>query len=104
MAIEINGLPITVLKNPKDGPQVDASRNKSGPAQEETSQSAASDTVTLTDTAARLRDLGNALSALPASDTQRVAEVKKAVEDGTYKVDAGRVAHKMIELEKLLNA
>ena len=104
MPIEINGLPITVLKNPKEGAQVDVNRNKSGPAQEETGKPAASDTVTLTDTAARLRDLGNTLSALPVSDTQRVEEVKKAVEDGTYTVDAGRVAHKMIELEKLLNS
>ena len=104
MPIEINGLPITVLKNPKEGPQVDAGRNKSAPAQEETGKPAASDTVTLTDTAARLRDLGNSLSALPVSDTQRVVEVKKAVEDGAYEVDAGRVAHKMIELEKLLKS
>lgn len=104
MPIEINGLPITVLKNPKEGPQVDAGRKKSGPAQEDPGKPAASDTVTLTDTAARLRDLGNTLSALPVTDTQRVEEVKKAVDDGTYKVDAGRVAHKMIELEKLLNS
>ena len=104
MPIEINGLPITVLKNPKEGPQVDAGRNKSGPAQEETGKPVSSDTVTLTDTAARLRDLGNSLSALPVTDAQRVGEVKHAVEDGTYTVDAGRVAHKMIELEKLLNS
>lgn len=104
MPIEINGLPITVLKNPKEGPQVDAGRNKTAPAPEETGRPASSDTVTLTDTAARLRDLGNSLSALPVSDTQRVEEVKKTVEDGTYKVDAGRVANKIIELEKLLKS
>ncbi len=104
MPIVINGLPITVLKNPKDGPQVDAGRNQSGQAQGETAKPVSSDTVTLTDTAARLRDLGNTLSALPVTDTQRVAEVKKAIEEGAYKVDAGRVARKMIELEKLLNS
>ncbi|MBI3345372.1 MAG: flagellar biosynthesis anti-sigma factor FlgM [Gammaproteobacteria bacterium] len=104
MPIEINGLPITVLKNPKDGPQVDTGRNKPAPAQEETGKPASSDTVTLTDTAARLRALGNTLSALPVTDTQRVEGVKKAIEDGDYTVDAGRVAQKMIEFEKLLKS
>ena len=104
MPIEINGLPITVLKNPKEGPQVTTGHSKSGPAQEETAKPASSDTVTLTSTAARLRDLGNSLSALPVTDAQRVAEVKQAVENGTYKIDAGRVADKMIALEKLLKS
>lgn len=102
MPIEINGLPITVLKNPKDGPQIN--RDKANVAQEETGKPASSDTVTLTETAARLRDLGNSLSALPITDTQRVEAVKKAIEDGDYKVDAGRVANKMIEFEKLLTS
>ena len=104
MPIEINGLPITVLKNSKEGPQVDAGRNKSAPAQEETGKPAASDTITLTDTAARLRDLGNSLSALPVTDSQRVETIKKSVEDGSYKIDAERVATKLIELEKLLKS
>lgn len=104
MPIEINGLPITVLKNPKEGPQVEIGRNKPGTTQEETGKSASSDTVTLTDTAARLRALGNTLSTLPVTDTQRVEGVKKAIEDGNYTVDAGRVAQKMIEFEKLLKS
>jgi negative regulator of flagellin synthesis FlgM len=104
MPIEINGLSITVLKNPKEGPQVDIGCNKLTPAQEETGKPSSSDTVTLTDTAARLRALGNTLSALPVTDTQRVEGVKKAIEDGDYTVDAGRVAQKMIEFEKLLKS
>ena len=100
MPIEINGLPITVLKNPKDGPQIN--RDKANVTQEDTGKPASSDTVTLTGGAARLRDLGNSLSALPVTDTQRVDAVKQAIEDGNFKVDAGRVADKMIEFEKLL--
>jgi len=104
MPIEINGLPITVLKNPKEGPHVDVGRSKPAPTQEETGKPTSSDTVTLTDTAARLRALGNTLSTLPVTDTQRVEGVKKAIEDGNYTVDAGRVAQKMIEFEKLLKS
>ena len=104
MPIEINVLPVTVLKNPREGSQVEVGRNKSAPAKEDTAKPAPSDTVTLTDTAARLRDLKESLSALPVTDSQRVETIKKSVDDGTYKIDAGRVATKLIELEKLLKS
>lgn len=104
MPIEINGLPITVLKNPKGGSQVDVERKQSSSVQDETGKSVSSDTVTLTDTAARLRALGNTLSTLPVTDTQRVEGIKKAIEHSDYTVDAGRVAQKMIEFEKLLKS
>jgi len=56
------------------------------------------DQVRLTESA---RAIGAATKAADAPiDTQRVERVKQAIADGTYKVDAQRIADRLIALEK----
>ena len=64
---------------------------------------AAADAVSFTETAAKLRDLESTLRTVPVVDTERVDAVKKAVDEGTYKVDHARVADKMMKFEGLLD-
>ena len=61
---------------------------------------AASDSVVLTDSAKKLRKLAEKLRDEPAVDESRVAELKSAVNDGSYKVDGYRVAGSMLDFEK----
>jgi len=68
-----------------------AGRAPASPAQSD-------DRVQLTESA---RAMGAAASSTDAPvDTQRVQRIRQAIADGTYKVDAQRVAESLINLEK----
>lgn len=62
----------------------------------------ATDRVTLTDSARQLQRLAEAVAAAPDFDPARVAALKAAVDRGEYRPDAGRVADRMIALEREL--
>lgn len=61
-----------------------------------------SDSVTLTDAAARLQKLEAALADHPVVDEQRVADIRQALADGTYRADPERIADKLLALEREL--
>lgn len=60
------------------------------------------DTVELTSGAQLLERLEKSLDALPAVDSQRVSEVKTAIENGHYQIDADAIADAMIRFERSL--
>lgn len=49
-----------------------------------------------------LREMTKAVADIPVVDAQRVALVRKALLEGSYKVDPERVAGKLIQFEKTL--
>jgi negative regulator of flagellin synthesis FlgM len=59
-----------------------------------------SDSVSLTDAAARLQKLEAALANQPVVDKQRVEEIRQALAEGSYQTDPERVAAKLLELER----
>jgi negative regulator of flagellin synthesis FlgM len=61
--------------------------------------SSTADTVTFTGPALALQKLSEAVAKAPVVNTQKVASVKQSVQNGTYQVDAGRVADKLLEFE-----
>lgn len=65
---------------------------------------ASSDTVELTSSAKLLERLDKTLAALPVVDSNRVAAVKQAIENGDYEIDADAIADAMIRLEQSLGA
>ena len=58
------------------------------------------DTLTLTDSARSLLKIEEAVAKAPVVDAQKVAAVKQAISSGTYKIDAGRVAGKLLKFER----
>ena len=60
------------------------------------------DRVTLTSEARNMIDLEARLAAMPEVDLQRVAEIRTAIENGSYPVDAHAVADKLIAAQKEL--
>ncbi len=63
------------------------------------------DKVSLTSTAARLKDIEQRLAASQTPiDDKRVKQVKSAINNGEYNVDADRVANKMINFESSLHS
>ena len=90
------------------GPQnlnaVDAGvRKLGGSAPSAVAESAqASDVVTLTDLAARLQRLTEAVAQLPDVDQARVAELKNSIESGDYRIDDRQIADKLTAFEAQL--
>ena len=67
-----------------------------------TPAAAASDSVSLTDNAARLQHLGELLAGAPEIDRARVEQLRQSISDGHYKMDTVHVADKLIALERTL--
>ena len=49
--------------------------------------------------ASRLRAMADRLAAMPEVDHERVAAIKQAIADGSYKVDPRGIAEKLMEFE-----
>ncbi len=62
---------------------------------------ASEDTVKISATAQALQNAQAQLDTQPEVDSDRVAELKKAIESGEYQVDAQRVAGRMLQFDKL---
>ena len=106
MSIEINGLPPSIPPGAGDGSKVDGTQGRQdapAPAEGKPNESSQSgDKVSLTNTAHQLTELTEQVKGLPVVDTQRVEAVRAAVQSGTYEIDAGRVADKLVGLEQAL--
>lgn len=76
--------------------------NATAGASSEAGKAKSGDTVSLTGAAQHLRHLELSLAQQPVVDTQRVEATKRAIDNGTYQIDPGRIASKMIALERAL--
>ncbi|MDT8404496.1 flagellar biosynthesis anti-sigma factor FlgM [Sulfuriflexus sp.] len=105
MAIEITGQNGNgkILSSRTERPEGNVSRDEATAAQQETGRSSTADTVSLTNTSAQLRSLENTLAELPVVDSQRVESIKQALADGSYEIDAQRIADKLISFESSLS-
>lgn len=99
----ITGIQVSQAQQRTESAQVQVGRTEPTPQQATTGRPSTVDTVSLTDTAARLRGLENTLAKLPVVDTQRVEEVSRSLANGTFELDPERVARKMLALEKEIN-
>jgi negative regulator of flagellin synthesis FlgM len=75
---------------------------RSGDATKPSGGAASGDSVTLTDSAMRLQRLAQAVADSPVADTNRIASVKDALNRGEYRVNAERVADKILQAEREL--
>lgn len=63
------------------------------------SVSTSGEAVHLSPEAQQLQKIGDTLRDQPTVNSARVAELKQAIADGSYKVDADRVASKLLDFE-----
>jgi negative regulator of flagellin synthesis FlgM len=101
MSIEINSGSPAKAASSTDDSQVKKTLEQPS-AQQESGKSSTTDTVSLSDSAVKLGKLENTVAATPVVDTQRVEQVKQAIEDGSYTVDPARVAEKLMQFESIL--
>jgi negative regulator of flagellin synthesis FlgM len=103
MSIDINGISSSRVHVPPDESQV-KQQIEQQPANTETGKSSTADTVSISDNAAQLGKLGNTVDTAPVVDMQRVEQVKQAISDGTYEVDATKIADKLMQFESILKS
>lgn len=65
-----------------------------------TAKTAGAEGVKITDSARQLAALEQAIRALPTVDDAKVAEIRNAIESGTYEVSPERIADKLLRWEK----
>lgn len=65
------------------------------------STSASLDKVTITQTFSQITSLEQKARNVEIDNSSRIAELKAAIQDGSYKVDAERVAEKLMQTEAL---
>jgi len=78
-------------------------KNKAGSSGEKSEKTAAkSDTVLISDTAKRIQEAKKQLDSIPDIREDKVAQLKNQIKNGTYEINAEKIAGKMIK-EGLLN-
>jgi negative regulator of flagellin synthesis FlgM len=65
-------------------------------------QTEQTDSVMFTAVAQEIKKTLDASSSATLIDVERVAEIKKAIADGTYQIDAEKIAEKMMQHEQLM--
>jgi negative regulator of flagellin synthesis FlgM len=101
VATKISGYPapepLTPLKGSSTG---SVAADKAHPdASGTNAPSQTGDHVTLTSTAQSLQKLSEAIAQTPVVNASKVASIKQSVNGGTYQIDSGRVADKLLQFE-----
>ena len=71
-------------------------------AEQKEQQQAKADTVALSNAAKNIQEAQKQLEAVPDVREDKVAELKEQIENGTYEIDAEKIADKMLK-DSLLN-
>lgn len=88
-------------------PQTRSNESVTPPAQETTKNSSApasqanTDKVTLTQVFSQVSNLEQKAQSVDIDNSARISELKSAIQDGSYQVDAERVADKLMQTEAL---
>ena len=96
MNSKITGLP------PAQVPPVASGKAHKAPAAGDGAQSVQAESLALSDSARALHAAEQSHAAQPAVDAARVERVRQALAAGTYKVDAGRIADRLLTAEHQL--
>lgn len=105
MAIDLSGLS-SINAGTRSKVGTSATNERSEPSGSQTTATtpppSQPETVKLSDQAQTLSKLEEKVSQLPDIDEGRVASIRQAIDDGTFSIDAERIASKLTSLESSL--
>lgn len=104
MAVNFSGIgnnPVNSPKTTTDKAPDSKGGNQPAPAEQSRGQAPAArgENVNLSKQATELRQMDEKLETYPEVDDSRVEQIRAALADGSYKVDAEKVAQKMLEMD-----
>jgi negative regulator of flagellin synthesis FlgM len=104
MTNEINGFRLRTLETPDSRAGKDTAKTRAADAgaSPAAGPSAPTDSVSLTDSHDRLKELAALLAGTPEVDSSRVEELRKQIAEGRYQPDDVHVAEKLVALEQSL--
>jgi len=102
MSVDLNGIgqgQVNTQRTTADKPANSQNAGQTAPEQAK-AQSARGENVSLSSQARNLKQLEQKLGDYPEMDDNRIEQIRSALENGTYKVDAEKLAQKMLEMDK----
>lgn len=102
MSVDLNGIgqgQVNTQRTTAEKP-ASAQNTKQAAPEQAKAQSARGENVNLSSQAKNLKQLEQKLGDYPEMDDDRIEQIRSALENGTYKVDAEKVAQKMLDMDK----
>ena len=102
MSVDLNGIgqgQVNTQRTTVDKPVNSQNAGQTAPEQAK-AQSARGENVNLSNQARNLKQLEQKLGDYPEMDDERIEEIRTALANGTYKVDAEKLAQKMLDMDK----
>lgn len=102
MSVDFNGIgpgQVNHQKTTATKPDTGAKAPQS-PVEQAQAQATRGENVKLSAQAKDLKQLEQRLNSYPETDDDRIEQIKAALADGSYKVDAEKLAQKMLEMDK----
>ncbi|SES65763.1 MULTISPECIES: flagellar biosynthesis anti-sigma factor FlgM [Marinobacter] len=104
MTVDFNGIGNSQVNSPRTSADKGAAKQPAQPAPAEQAKAQApaarGENVNLSKQAREIRQMGERLESTPEVDDSRVEQIRAALADGSYKVDAEKVAQKMLEMDE----
>jgi len=103
MSVDLNGIGPGQVNTPRTTADKSSNQNTQAPAGEQSkaqNPAARGENVNLSSQAKNLNQLEQKLGEYPEMDDDRISQIRSALEDGSYKVDAEKLAQKMLDMDK----
>lgn len=101
MTVDFNGIgsgQVNTRRNTTEQTQSSQKQQPAAPEQAST-QAARGENVSLSNQAKGLKQLEQKLNSYPETDDERIEQIKSALADGSYKIDAEKLAQKMLDMD-----
>lgn len=97
--IRTGHIPVNISSTSSSHKNLKAQQHNASTVAEQPTQTKSADVVSMTDQVSRLQQIESLLAAIPAVNDQLVAEISQSIADGSFEIDPGSVASKLIEME-----